>query len=131
MNDEGTKPIHAWEQPSSWRFFSANQRFKRKVSVLSMVGWCRERPMLCYFLFVAVFLLAETYFKSAAVVVACVPGWLALYWCGKIATWPADFDLVAMSMSVKIKQRLWVEAKWMFLTFVIFVPIAVYNLVHK
>ena len=98
------------------------------------VRWCRERPRLIYWLFVAVFLLAEQYHKPTAVIVACVPGWLALVWCGWMTRWPSDPDSyygvpnLVLLQRVDANKQLWREAKWLALTFLLFEPISVYVL---
>jgi hypothetical protein len=90
--------------------------------------------MLIYWLFVSVFLLAEQYHKPTAVIVACIPGWLALVWCGWMTKWPSDQNAYygvpnfVLDQCVKINAQLWKEAKWLILTFLLFAPISIYVL---
>lgn len=96
--------------------------------------------MLMYGLFVAIFLLAECYAPQVGVVIACVPAWLAMIWCGWVARGPvtplAMDDLYGtpnfvLDQYIKIQKRLWLEARWLFLTFVIFQPLSLYALLKS
>ena len=58
----------------------------------TMCGWFRERPRLFLLLLLSSFACAEWYAPEVGVIIACIPGWLAIIWYGWLTEWPTEME---------------------------------------